>query len=41
LALAATIRRRHAQAPAWLVVAAVCFAVWAAFLAPMGDRLGI
>jgi hypothetical protein len=41
LALAATIRRRHAQGPAWLVVAVVCFAVWAAFLAPMGGRLGI
>lgn len=36
-----TIRRRYAQAVTWVVLAAVFFAAWTAFLAPLGDAFGI
>jgi hypothetical protein len=40
-AFAWTIRRRHRAASASMVAAAACFGAWAAFLAPLGDGLGI
>jgi hypothetical protein len=40
-AFAWTIRRRHRAASASMVVAAASFGAWAAFLAPLGNGLGI
>ncbi len=36
-----TVRRRHREATMRIVAAAVCFAVWTAFLAPLGNELGV
>lgn len=36
-----TVRRRHREATASVVASAVCFAVWTAFLAPLGNELGV
>lgn len=40
-ALAFVARRRYRRASASMVLAAGAFAAWAAFLAPLGDGLGI
>jgi hypothetical protein len=40
-ALGSTLFKRDRDAIAWMVTAAVCFAVWTAYMAPLGDRFGI
>lgn len=41
LAMLLVAARRHRAAIVAVVLAAACFAAWAAFLAPLGDALGI
>ncbi|MGI9081704.1 MAG: hypothetical protein ACR2FZ_05410 [Thermoleophilaceae bacterium] len=36
-----TVERQHREATMTIVAAAVCFAVWTAFLAPLGNELGV
>ena len=40
-ALGNTLFRRDRDAIAWMLTAAVCFAAWTAYMAPLGDRFGI
>jgi hypothetical protein len=40
-ALANTLYKRDRSAIVWMLAAAVCFAVWTAYMAPLGDRFGI
>ena len=40
-ALGNTLFKRDRGAIAWMLTAAVCFAAWTAYMAPLGDRFGI
>jgi hypothetical protein len=40
-ALSCVVRRQYRRGTGWLLVAAACFGVWAGFVAPLGNALGI